>query len=537
MLKSKIEVHLNKSKTMKKLFILSFIISFSILFSQSDSYTNSVAKFDGIKVYYRGAMIKQSFTADISKGNTYIFVENFGREYLESLEISADRDVSIISLEKVYSNSSKWTGILEEKKFKSINDSTSTYSVQRKNLEKELEIIENSKAILKKNQEVNKGSTDEIVKLIDFNKVKLKELFQEEQFITNRIKSLDTKIRNLDIQKNEIYKTWQSKNLAVFYVSSTKNQKVKFNISYFDDNVNWRPIYRLESEGITSSMKLRYKAQITQNTGLNWKDAPITLIGTEFNNDFRPYELERLFLNVERGESYNNQAFQKNNTRDSRTASVAEVSVVGNTVRQKMLKTEIELDKNTYIPSASKGTTIDINTFDIKTEYNYFTTPKLDTKTFLLAYIDDYSKYNLLPGTADVFIEGTKVGSAQIDPSQFSSKMIISLGNDPNVITKRNLISYTTENSGEKTKTEKYEYEITIKNNKSSAINLEVKDQIPLSTDATISIQLLNPDKGELQSESGFLTWKLNLKAGETRVIKFGFVVTLPKEMRITNLR
>lgn len=170
------------------------------------------------------------------------------------------------------------------------------------------------------------------------------------------------------------------------------------------------------------------------------ENMPITLVAGDFNSENKPYELERWFLQTERREYINDQAFQKTQTysNNSRTADISEVMVTGSRIRQKLLKTEIELDKNIVIPnSSSKDIPIDINTFEITTEYKYFTTPKLENKTFLLAYIDDYSKYNLLPGAAEIYIEDTKVGTATIDTDQFTSKMMISLGSDSNIITKR----------------------------------------------------------------------------------------------------
>lgn len=78
--------------------------------------------------------------------------------------------------------------------------------------------------------------------------------------------------------------------------------------------------------------------------------------------------------------------------------------------------------------------------FEVTTNYKYFTTPKLENKTFLLASIKDYSQYNFLPGNADIFMEDVQIGTENIDTNQLSSEMLISIGADPNILTKKELV-------------------------------------------------------------------------------------------------
>lgn len=103
------------------------------------------------------------------------------------------------------------------------------------------------------------------------------------------------------------------------------------------------------------------------------------------------------------------------------------------------MKTEISLSKDVIIPSDVEITE-DLSEFEVNTTYAYFSTPKLENKTFLLASIKDYSKYNFLPGNADIFMEDLQIGTVNIDTNQLTSEMMISLGSDPNILTKRELI-------------------------------------------------------------------------------------------------
>jgi len=327
-------------------------------------------------------------------------------------------------------------------------------------------------------------------------------------------------------------------NIIVLQITSDKRQTVNFEVNQQIQNANWRPYYVIKSNGIKSPLKISYKAKIQQNTGLEFKNIPVKLINGSFSSEDKPYELDRWFLRTEQDYYVSNQAFQRPKS-NAKTSNVAEYAVLGDSrsrISQRTMKTEISLDKNVVLPSDVEVTE-DLNDFEVTTNYKYFTTPKLESKTFLLASIKDYSQYNFLPGNADIFMEDVQIGTANIDTNQLTSEMLISLGSDPNILTKRELVKRETKGLGEKEKFENYLYEITIKNNKDTSVKLEVKDQIPLSVAENIKIEAVNPDNADYDKSSGFLIWNFEIKPNETKKIKFGFNVTLPKDLITADIR
>ncbi|WP_435522802.1 DUF4139 domain-containing protein [Chryseobacterium indoltheticum] len=99
------------------------------------------------------------------------------------------------------------------------------------------------------------------------------------------------------------------------------------------------------------------------------------------------------------------------------------------------------------------------------------------------------------------------------------------------------MVKKETKDLGEKEKFESYLYEITIKNNKDTSVKLEVKDQIPLSVAENIKIEAINPENADYDKSSGFLIWNFEIKPNETKKIKFGFNVTLPKDLMTADIR
>lgn len=86
-----------------------------------------------------------------------------------------------------------------------------------------------------------------------------------------------------------------------------------------------------------------------------------------------------------------------------------------------------------------------------------------------------------------------------------------------------------------------YDYRITLTNNKASAEDIVIWDQLPISSHEKIQIQLLEPnyraDSDELKkNDLNYLEWYYQLKPGEKRVIPFSFVVEHPLGMTVEGL-
>ena len=85
-------------------------------------------------------------------------------------------------------------------------------------------------------------------------------------------------------------------------------------------------------------------------------------------------------------------------------------------------------------------------------------------------------------------------------------------------------------------KTTELGLEILVKNKKNKAINIIVEDQIPISNIEEIEVKLLDKSKADLDEATGKLTWKYELKAGESEKHIIRYEVKYPKKNTISNL-
>lgn len=207
------------------------------------------------------------------------------------------------------------------------------------------------------------------------------------------------------------------------------------------------------------------------------------------------------------------------------------------TIEEQELNVSFDIDIPYDILSNGKAHSVSLKDIKIPATYKYYAAPKAEKEAFLLAELNDYAKYNLLPGEANIVFEGMYVGKTMINPNQTQDTLNLSLGRDKKISIKRERI---TDRSGTKFlssyKEQTFTYDITVRNNKKEEINMLLKDQYPLSTDKEITVELLDKDGAKANEETGILSWEIKLRPNETKKYRISYKVKYPKDKIIGNL-
>lgn len=72
-----------------------------------------------------------------------------------------------------------------------------------------------------------------------------------------------------------------------------------------------------------------------------------------------------------------------------------------------------------------------------------------------------------------------------------------------------------------------------IKNNKEQSINIKVLDQIPVSTNDDIEVEVEELSRAHLDEETGTCTWVMDLQANEQRQLDLKYQVKYPKRSHL----
>jgi hypothetical protein len=73
-------------------------------------------------------------------------------------------------------------------------------------------------------------------------------------------------------------------------------------------------------------------------------------------------------------------------------------------------------------------------------------------------------------------------------------------------------------------------YDIVVKNNKKIPINIEILDQIPVSKQAEISVELEEKSGAQYSADFGKLLWRLDIPAFSSKTLRFKYWLKYPKD-------
>ncbi len=254
------------------------IIHLSSFASDDRNIVSSQLK--SVTVYRSGAELTHSAFAELKKGNNELVIDNISNSIdINSIQIKSASAVTVMGIE--FSNNYL---VSTEKSVHSKFLQDSLEHIQRESKKINDAIINANDLIevLKANRDI-KGSQNglsvaELIKLMDYYKIKLQELQSEISQLQERKKKTDETIVAL---KNQLQEE-QRKNVStagrlILQLSVAITGKYDFLISYIAQNAYWKPFYDIRVDDIKNPMKIICRAKITQTTGIDWKQVKLSL--------------------------------------------------------------------------------------------------------------------------------------------------------------------------------------------------------------------------------------------------------------------
>ena len=422
--------------------------------------------------------------------------------------------------------------------------------IQKEILNKEEQLILTNQKIGGTNQNL---TVVELKAMADFYRARLNEIATLRSKDEEKINKLNARQQKTQLQldsQNELFNRNTSE--IVVSVSADAATVVELEVNYVVANASWFPVYDLRAINTKQPIQLNYKANVQQSTGEDWNNVHLKLstinpslggLKPELNpwylNFYQPQtSIERALMGRVAGIQISQAPAPKVKFKKEESATEdAETSDNYTSTIQTSIATEFDISLPYSVTSSSKPTLVDIRKYDVKADYLYASAPKLDNDAFLLTKITGWEEYNLLPGEANIFFEGTFVGKSYIDPNSVKDTLSVSLGRDKRIVVKREkLKDLTSRNFIGSNKKESYAYEISVRNTKTESIKMSLEDQIPVSQNSQIEITMVDNGGAKFNKDSGKLTWEFELKPNETRKLTYKFEVKYPKDKQVSGL-
>jgi len=197
------------------------------------------------------------------------------------------------------------------------------------------------------------------------------------------------------------------------------------------------------------------------------------------------------------------------------------------------LSPRFEIKDLHYIPADATPHLIDVTSYTKEASYYNLSIPKVKDGAFLIARIKDWESLGLLDGPMHLYYKDTYQGLSQLNTQQVSDTLDFSLGKEKAfTVTRRKESSMSSKSLFGNVIKEVLTYEIIVKNNKPENAEIEIRDQIPISTDKNVEVKALQLSGANLHALSGQLDWKMKLAPNEKKRIILKFSVKYPKSKR-----
>ena len=266
---------------MRKYFDLLCLFLLFVLNSFAADEINTVgSSIKSVTVYRNGAELVHTAKANLKQGSNELSIEGISNSIdINSLQINCPSAITILGVE--FSNQYLLSEVTSPA-VKKIMDSVETVRAELEKINISLATTEDLMAVLKSNREIKGSQTGlsvtELVKLMDYYKIKSTEMQNELSALRVRKERRTQQLNKLEQQlQEEQKKNTRSAGRVILQLSAALPGENEFTISYLTANAYWTPYYDVKVESINSPIKITYKAKISQTTGIDWKKVKMSL--------------------------------------------------------------------------------------------------------------------------------------------------------------------------------------------------------------------------------------------------------------------
>lgn len=543
----------------KRFFVLISLCLGCILSMQAQKQIS--AKLEQATVYFNGAALTHTAAATLKSGSQEVIIDGLTPDIvLSSLKVKANGVlISASEFSRDYITPKE-----ETVRVKKLNDSLDYYNDLLTEAMDELAVHSQLLKLVTEGTQNNMNQKEHGVTIADINanmelyKTKASELQKSINKDNKKIELLEEAMERLgkqllqDGNANKI-----RSGVLKLSISVPQNVNTVFTITYVTNKAKWVPCYDLNIPSMDKPIVLQAKAHVQQTTGLDWNNVKLTLSTAQPNRSSEAPVFKAWFLQFARpqrlidgvqvranktSEGYETSAsntiiYEKSSLEGVSAADGTNPEVVSMNdyinINEQEFMVNYDIAVPYDIPGNGKVQLIDLNNYDIKADFKYYSAPKLSDLTYIVATLSDYGKYNLLPGEATVTFNDTYVGKTYIRPNDTENQITLTLTTEPRVTVKREKQRdfCSTKHVGNST-TETRSYLITVRNNLTRSAKLTLKEQYPISNDKDIEVKVLEvkPAATYDKTEIGVLTWDVELNAGETRTYVVTYSVKYPKD-------
>lgn len=288
---------------MKKITTLLLLLINSHLFAQSFPDKELTTAINEVTVFQNSAQIFESGKVSIPKGTSVLRIKGL-TPYLDekSIQVKAEGDFVILA---VNHKLNYFQEVIKDSKIDSLKKQAESIedALDRENAK--LEVLKEKQSLLNANKDlggINGGATVAQLKAaIDFYESEVSKIKEEEMRILKSKEVKQTLLTKIENQRKELneQRTLPTSEIEV-RVQAARIINAEFKVTYLTNNAGWYPKYDIRVKNIQSPLTLTYKAEVFQNTGVDWKNVKLRFSNGNPNQSGVVPELNAWLLNYAR---------------------------------------------------------------------------------------------------------------------------------------------------------------------------------------------------------------------------------------------
>jgi uncharacterized protein (TIGR02231 family) len=504
------------------------------------------SRINEVKVFLSGAQVQRTAAVPLAIGSSTLVFKGLGEQLdPQSIQVSAKGGFSILSVNH------RVNYLSESPKKKEVEELEKRFRALKHDIDVEnntLAVWNSEQELLTKNAAIgghqNGITAAQLQAVNDYVRARMAAIRSGILQQTEKIGLLQEELQKVVDQMNTLRGEQPRPTSEVLVeVQALEALTATFTLGYFVPNAGWSAAYDLRATSVSKPIELLMKAEVVNNTGEDWNKVALSLssgnptlggdmpqlqpwvIGQPMYPMLDMYQSSeavrsQALLNAPAAEPAGNKMMEKDATYE-----------LANTVNYRSTTMEFVIQEPFSVPTDGAPHTVGVRTHQLPAQYKHIATPKLDRDAFLYARATGWEELDLLSGPANVFFEGTYVGRSFLALDEPKDTLDISLGRDKGVVltrTKRKGFSDKPVIGGKRTVT--MAWDIAVRNNKNSTVNLEVRDQFPISSRSEVEVDLKEREGASVDETKGQLVWNVQLEPKASKQLGFSYAVKHPKD-------
>mgnify|MGYP000502881987 FL=1 len=405
-----------KQRIMKRI-IASILVGCSFVSANAQKEISSVAPIKKVTVFFTGAQVQHETKIDLVSGRQDIVFQKL-TDFVDpnTVQVKAQGDVTILSVRtrKNYEDLK-----ISNEEIHALNAKKDLLYKKDQALRDEYVILEMDKNLLMQNRDL-KGQdqglkTTELKEAYLFMHTKLTEVITRETAIYAELEDLQKKMNQIEQEIiSQRSKPVINYSEVVVEVDVTKSCTAGFQFNYISPNATWKAYYDMRSDGIGKPVRLEAKANVSQTTGIEWKNVDLVLSTNDPYENAQEPTLQPWII------YYNNYPQQKTQS----TRSLPQMSYDGEKLRGEVIDASTgEALPFARVQFANNPNIAAVTNFDGKFELtipkgeNYVNASFVGYNTAQLQITSTYLKFFLEP--QDVVLQEVMVRGARAEASDY----------------------------------------------------------------------------------------------------------------------